>query len=110
MGLKRFDVVLVRLDPTIGREIKKTRPGIIISPDEINNHWNPVVIVPLTSTLKALDFRVDVKFEGKTGQAAIDQIKAVDKSRIVKKLGTLSKTDSQSLQRWLEVFFQESPE
>ncbi|MEO9474837.1 MAG: type II toxin-antitoxin system PemK/MazF family toxin [Cyclobacteriaceae bacterium] len=107
MEIRKYDVVLVRLDPTVGKEIQKTRPAIIVSPDEINKNWSPVVIVPLTSALRPLDFRVDVQFDKKKGQAAIDQIKAVDKSRILKKLGSLSPKDAKNLGDWMKVFFED---
>ncbi|MFY0606241.1 MAG: type II toxin-antitoxin system PemK/MazF family toxin [Cyclobacteriaceae bacterium] len=107
MGVEvnRFDVCLVRLDPTIGNEIKKTRPAIVVSPDEINQHWSPLVIVPLTSKIREIDFRVKLVFQGIAGQAAIDQIKAVDRKRIVKKLGSLSPRDANNLQNGINLFF-----
>ncbi len=86
--MKRFEVWLVNLDPTIGREIRKTRPAVIVSPDELNSHLQTVVIVPLT-TGRAYPFRIATKVEGKPGVAAIDQVRAVDKRRLVKRIGTL---------------------
>ena len=107
MEIDRWDVLLVNLDPTIGKEIKKTRPAIVVSPDEINHHWSPVVIVPLTSKLRDIDFRTHITFQGIKGQAAIDQIKAIDKLRIVKRLGKLRAHDFRRLQEDLLIFFGE---
>ncbi len=86
--MKRFEVWLVNLDPTIGSEIKKTRPAIIVSPDELNSHLQTVVVVPLT-TGRSYAFRISTQVQGKKGVAAIDQIRAVDKRRLVKKIGIL---------------------
>lgn len=88
MVVKQFEVYLVELDPTMGSEIKKTRPCVIISPNEMNNFLNTVFVIPLTSTKKAYPTRVDCTFENKEGQVAIDQMRAVDKVRLVKKLGS----------------------
>ncbi len=87
--VKRFEVVLINLEPTVGKEINKMRPAIIISPDQLNEFWSTVLIIPMTSTIRNLGFRLDVSFEGKEGQACIDQLRSVDKIRIVKKLGSL---------------------
>lgn len=87
--LKRFDVLLVSLDPSQGSEIKKTRPCVIISPDEMNKYINTLIIAPMTSTIKDYPTRVLVNFDDKKGSIVLDQIRTVDKSRILKKLGTL---------------------
>lgn len=107
MVIKKWDVLLVNLDPTIGTEIRKTRPGIIISPNEVNEHWNPIIIIPLTSKIRSLDFRTSVTFQGKEGQAAIDQMKAIDKKRIVKKMGTLNQKHQSKIQDDVMLFFKE---
>jgi mRNA interferase MazF len=86
--MKRLDVFLVALDPSIGSEIKKTRPAIIVSPDEINHAMNTVTVVPLTSG-KSYPFRVSTRFQGRIGEAALDQIRTVDKARLVKRLGAI---------------------
>lgn len=83
----RFEVCLVRLDPTQGREIRKTRPGLIISPDEMNRHIGTVIIAPMTTKSREYPTRVPVKFQGKSGQIVLDQIRTVDKARLVKRLG-----------------------
>ena len=86
---RRFDVYLINLDPTVGSEIQKTRPCVVISPDEMNRHIRTVIIAPLTSKGRGYPTRVDCRFQGKTGQVVLDQIRAVDRARLIKKLGTL---------------------
>lgn len=81
MSIKRFDVYLVNLDPTVGKEIQKTRPNIIISPNEMNHHLGTIIIAPLTTHGRDYPTRVACKFEGKDGQVVLDQIRTVDKSR-----------------------------
>jgi mRNA interferase MazF len=87
---KRFEVYLVNLDPTLGREIKKTRPCLVISPDEMNMHIDTVIVAPMTTKGRAYPTRISCKFQGKDGQIVLDQIRTVDKARMVKKLGTIS--------------------
>ena len=86
--MKRLEVWLVNLDPTIGSEIRKTRPAVIVSPDELNAHLSTVIIVPLT-TGRDSPFRVETRVQGKRGTAAIDQLRTVDKRRLVKRLSVL---------------------
>jgi mRNA interferase MazF len=90
MVVRRFQVYLVNLDPTIGSEIKKMRPCLIISPNEMNNHIATVIVAPMTSKGRDYPTRVDCQFEGKDGQIVLDQIRTVDKSRLVKNLGMIS--------------------
>ena len=90
--VSRFEVYLVRLDPTQGHEIRKTRPALIISPDEMNRHIETVIVAPMTTKGRPYPTRVPVKFQGKTGQVVLDQLRTVDKSRLVKRLGRLSQT------------------
>lgn len=90
MAVRRFEVYLVNLDPTIGREIKKTRPCLVISPDEMNAHIATVIVAPMTSQGRGYPTRVSCKFQGRDGQVVLDQIRTVDKVRLVKKLGTVS--------------------
>lgn len=90
MVTQRFDVFLINLDPTIGHEIKKTRPCLIISPDEMNAHIATVIVAPLTTQGRAYPTRVACKFKGKNGQIILDQIRTVDKARLMKKLGTIN--------------------
>jgi mRNA interferase MazF len=90
MELKQYSIVLVNLDPTIGSEIQKTRPCVIISPDEMNQFLQTIVIAPMTTNLKKYPTRVSVKHNRKKGMIVIDQIRTVDKSRIIKPFGQLS--------------------
>ena len=85
----RFDVFLVNLDPTIGSEIQKTRPCLIISPDEMNRSIRTVIIAPMTTKGRSYPTRVACQFQGKKGQIVLDQIRTIDKSRLVRKLGKL---------------------
>ncbi len=90
MEVSRFDVFLVALDPTIGREIKKTRPCTVVSPDEMNHHVNTVIIAPMTTQVRAYPTRAACTFQAVDGQVVLDQLRTVDKTRLVKKLGRLS--------------------
>src|SRR5205814_4226590 len=92
MVVKRFDVYLIHLDPTQGSEIRKTRPCLIVSPDEMNRYLGTVIIAPLTSTLREYPTRVTLRFQRKLGQIALDQIRTIDKSRLIRKLGQVSET------------------
>jgi mRNA interferase MazF len=91
MGIERFDVYLINLDPTIGAEIRKTRPCVILSPDEMNRHIATAIVAPMITKGRPYPSRVSCKFESKDGQIVLDQIRAVDKVRLVKKLGHLNK-------------------
>jgi mRNA interferase MazF len=87
--VKRFDVYLINLDPTVGSEIQKTRPCLVISPDEMNHHIRTVIVAPMTSAEKDYPTRVSCTFRKKQGQVVLDQIRTLDKSRLIKKLGTI---------------------
>ena len=87
--VKRFEVFLVNLDPTVGSEIQKTRPCVVISPDEMNKHIRTVIIAPLTSTSKDYPTRVPCIFKNKQGHIVLDQLRTIDKIRLTKKLGTI---------------------
>ena len=89
MVVKRFEVYLVKLDPTVGSEIKKARPCLVISPDEMNAHIATVIVAPMTTKGRAYPTRVSCKFQNKAGQIVLDQIRTVDKTRLTKKLGTI---------------------
>jgi mRNA interferase MazF len=91
MVVKRFDVYLVNLDPTVGSEIRKARPCLIISPDEMNQHIATVIVAPMTSKGRDYPTRVNCTFKGKKGQVVLDQIRTIDKIRLHQKLGTLDK-------------------
>ena len=103
----RFEVYFVNLDPTIGSEIKKTRPCVIISPNEMNYNISTIIIAPLTSKLKNYPTRVPCKVEGKQGQIVLDQIRTIDKSRLIKKIGTLNKTTQIKVLNILKEMFSE---
>ncbi len=90
MVIRRFEVWLVNLDPTIGKEIKKTRPCLVISPDVANKYLDTIIGAPMTTTIRNYPTRVNCVFQKKRGQVAIDQIRSLDKTRLVKKLGTLN--------------------
>ena len=89
MVVNRFDVYLINLDPTVGSEIQKTRPCLIISPDEMNKYIRTVIVAPLTSAGKDYPTRVSCKFKQKRGQIVLDQIRTIDKARLIKKLGSI---------------------
>ena len=89
MVINRFDVFLVNLDPTVGTEIQKTRPCLIISPDELNDHIQTVIIAPMTTKTRAYPTRVSCRFDGKDAQIVLDQIRTVDKRRLIKYLGQI---------------------
>ncbi len=88
--VRRFEVYLVNLDPTVGTEIQKTRPCLVISPDEMNAHIATVIIAPMTTRGRGYPTRVDCQFQGKSGQIVLDQIRTVDKARLVRKLGKIN--------------------
>lgn len=105
MVSKRFEVYLVNLNPTIGSEIKKTRPCLVISPDVLNQHIQTVIIAPMTTKGRPYPTRVTCKFQGKQGQIILDQIRTVDQSRLVTRLGKLdAKTQVEVLRVLGELF------
>jgi len=89
MVINRFDVYLINLDPTVGSEIQKTRPCMIISPDEMNLHIHTVIVAPMSTAGKDYPTRVKCKFKKKKGQIVLDQIRTIDKTRLIKKLGKI---------------------
>ncbi len=105
MVVKRFEVHLVNLAPTLGSEIKKTRPCLVVSPDEMNRHIATVIVAPMTSQGQAYPTRVPCKFQGKTGQVVLDQLRTVDKKRLVKRLGLIDRKTRQAiLEKLAEMF------
>tara|TARA_R100000951_G_scaffold31042_1_gene26659 strand:+ start:32 stop:355 length:324 start_codon:yes stop_codon:yes gene_type:complete len=90
MGLEQYDIVLVNLDPTLGSEIKKTRPCVIISPNEINDNLRTITIAPMTTKSRKYPTRVKVKHNKQIGWVVVDQIRTIDKTRVIKNLGSLS--------------------
>lgn len=107
MVVKRFDVYLINLDPTVGKEIKKTRPCLVVSPDEMNRHIGTVIVAPMTTKGRDYPTRVSCRFQGKSGQIVLDQLRAIDKVRLVKRLGRLSdSTQKEVLAVLAEMFAQ----
>ncbi len=105
MAVSRFDVFLVNLDPTVGSEIRKSRPCVIVSPDEMNRHVRTVVVAPLTTSSRPYPSRVPVKFAGKDGQVVIDQLRTVDKVRLAARLGALDASEAAAVLDVLREFF-----
>ena len=95
MKLQQYDIILVNLDPTVGSEIKKTRPCVVISPDEINRQLNTVIIAPITNTSKPYPTRIYTKSVSIPGWIVLDQIRTVDQRRILKKVGQLNSEEVQ---------------
>ena len=107
MVANRFDVFLVNLDPTVGSEIQKTRPCVIISPDEMNRYIATVIIAPMTSKGKVYPTRVVCQFQGKEGQIVLDQIRTIDKVRLAKKLGQIREDEQRAVLGTLAEMFAE---
>ena len=105
--VKRFDIFLVSLDPTIGSEIQKTRPCVIISPDEMNRYMTTVIVAPMTTKGREYPTRVNCHFQGKDGQIVLDQIRTIDKTRLIKKLGELSQDERKMVLDILAEMFSE---
>lgn len=103
--VQRFEIHLVDLAPTQGSEIQKTRPCVIVSPDEMNRHIRTLIIAPMTSTQRDYPTRVDLTFQRKGGQVVLDQIRTVDKSRLVRRLGTLPDAAARKVARVLQEMF-----
>ena len=102
---ERFAVYLVNLDPTVGSEIEKTRPCVVISPDEMNRHIRTVIVAPMTTKGKAYPTRIACTFQGKRGEIVLDQIRTVDKTRLVRQLGRVdSRTRGRILDTLQEMF------
>lgn len=103
--ISRFDVILVNLDPTVGSEARKTRPCAVISPDEMNRQLNTVVIAPMTSTSKSYPSRVQVQSGDRVGWVMLDQVRAIDRQRVIKVLGTLSTDECRKVRRVIKELF-----
>ncbi len=97
MVVGRFDVFLINLAPTIGSEIQKTRPCVVISPDEMNKHIATVIVAPMTTKSQTYPTRVAFRFQGKVGQIVLDQIRTVDKTRLVKRLGKINADEQEAV-------------
>ncbi len=102
MEIKQYQIILVNLDPTIGSEIKKTRPCVVISPNEMNKYLRTVVIAPMTTSSKKYPTRVKIKHDNKIGWIVLDQIRTIDKQRIIKIFGGLHDSEIQELKSVLK--------
>jgi mRNA interferase MazF len=107
MVVQRFAVYLITLDPTVGVEIQKTRPCVVISPDEMNNAIQTVIVAPMTTKSRAYPSRVRCRFEDREAHIVLDQIRTVDKRRLIKPLGTLDRATQQHVLRVLADLFAE---
>lgn len=105
--VKQYDIYWISLDPTKGSEINKTRPGVVISPDESNKFLNTVIIAPLTSTFKNFPMRLEVSFSGKKGQIALDQIRSIDQIRLLNRAGNLKSKEIKNLRKILKEYLTE---
>ena len=105
MVVKRFDVCLVNLDPTIGSEIFKTRPCMIISPDEMNRHIATLIVAPMTTQGKLYPTRIPCSFQGKDGHIVLDQLRTIDKTRLVKMLGRIGDVEQAAVLHGLSELF-----
>lgn len=103
--MTRGEIWLVNLDPTVGSEVRKTRPCVVVSPAEMHDHLRTVIVAPMTTKGRAAPFRISVTHGGKRGLILLDQMRAVDKARLVKRVGTVSaKTLTSTLTTLQEVF------
>jgi mRNA interferase MazF len=105
--MRRFDVYLVNLDPTVGSEIQKTRPCVIVSPDEMNLHIATVILAPMTTRGTAYPTRLPCRFQGRDGQVVLDQLRTVDKARLIRRLGRLSRAEERAVLDGLADMFAE---
>jgi mRNA interferase MazF len=101
MEISQYQVVLVNLEPTIGSEIRKTRPCLVISPDVMNRHLQTLVVAPMTTAVKSYPTRVPVHFQGVAGAVALDQIRTLNRRRVIKVLGSISPTEVEQCKRIL---------
>jgi mRNA interferase MazF len=102
MEINQYQIIQVNLDPTLGSEIKKTRPCVVISPNEMNKFLNTVVIAPMTTSSKNYPTRIEIKHDNKIGWIVLDQIRTIDKQRIIRNLGQLTKSEINKLKSVLK--------
>ena len=107
MVIDRFDVYLVNLDPTVGHEIRKMRPCVVISPNDMNHHIGTVIIAPMNTKGRTYPTRIECSFQGKTGHIVLDQIRTVDSVRLVRKLGKIDLETSAAVLSVLQDMFSE---
>lgn len=105
MDVEQYSIVLVNLDPTIGSEIKKTRPCVVISPNEMNKYLNTIVLAPMTTNLKRYPTRVPVQHSGKKGMIAVDQIRTIDKARIIRVFKNLTESEIEKCKKVIKETF-----
>lgn len=105
MVIRRFDVLLVQLDPTVGSEIRKTRPCVVVSPDEMNRHIRTLIVAPMSTRSRPYPTRVPCRFRGKQGHVVLDQLRTVDGDRLVRKLGRLDTKAADAILRVLGEMF-----
>jgi len=105
VSIARGEVHLVRLDPTLGSEIKKTRPCLIVSPDELNRHLRTVIVAPMTTGGQAYPWRIACRFQGRAGFVALDQLRTVDSERLVRRLGRVSPSTATDVLATLQEMF-----
>ena len=105
VAVNRFEVYLVNLDPTVGTEIRKTRPCLVVSPDEMNRHIRTVIVAPMTTKGRPYPTRVRCRFRGKTGQIVLDQMRAVDTARLVRRLGRIDRRTGDAVLALLQEMF-----
>lgn len=105
--VRRGEVHLVRLDPTVGSEVRKTRPCVVVSPDELNEHLRTVIVAPMTTGGQAYPWRIPCRFQSRAGLVALDQLRTVDGERLVKRLGQLSSGTTTAVLDTLHEMFEE---
>jgi mRNA interferase MazF len=105
MNVQQYEVIIVNLDPTIGSEIKKTRPCVVISPDEMNKYLDTVIIAPITSQSKKYPTRVRIELEGNDNWVVLDQIRMIDKSRLTKRIANLNKKEISQIKHIIKETF-----
>lgn len=105
MEIRQYEIILVNLDPTVGSEIKKTRPCVVVSPNEMNRYLKTVVIAPMTTSSKNYPTRIEIKHDNKIGWIVLDQIRTIDKQRILSGLGRLSNPEIKELKAIIKETF-----
>ena len=105
--VRRFDIYLVSLDPTLGSEYRKTRPCVVVSPDELNRRVATIIIAPMTTVSRSYPTRIACRFEDKDGQVVLDQLRTMDKTRLVRRLGRLTDEEQKAVLAGLAELFAE---
>ena len=105
MELKQYEIILVNLNPTVGSEINKTRPCVVISPNEMNKHLRTIIVAPMTTASKNYPTRIEIKHNDKIGWIVVDQIRTIDKTRVLKVLGRMTKPEIKELKSVIKETF-----